>query len=132
MNKYKILLFFFILSSFSFIYSNPIEVPDEIIIALNKGDVNALIPFLNESVELSIENKNDIYSKQQAKSIISDFFSKNNINKFNLLHKGEKEAACFIIGTLNTSNGSYRLYILTRKNNNKDLIQQFRIEPSNE
>ena len=132
MKKFKSFLVFFILSGALCCYSNTSEVPNEIISALNKGDVNTLTSFLNDNVEMSIENKNDIYSKQQAKGIISDFFRKNKIEEFSLLHKGEKGKACFIIGTLTTEKGAYRIYILTRKNGNKDAIQQFRIEPSNE
>ena len=73
-------------------------------------------------------NKNDVFSKPQATEIIADFFRKNKVNSFQLLHKGNKDAASFVIGTLKTSTGNFRLYVLTRKNE----IQQLRIEPSND
>lgn len=104
------------------------EVPSDVITALNDGDAGKFSEFLNDNVELVIDNKNDVFSKQQASSIITDFFRKNRINSFQLLHKGNKDAASFAIGTLKTSTKNYRVYILTRKNE----IQQLRIEPSNE
>jgi hypothetical protein len=105
-----------------------VEVPSEIITALNNGNANQLSNYLNSNVELFIENKSDVYSKSQAREIITDFFRKNHITGFQLLHKGNKDAASFAIGTLKTTTGSFRLYVLTRKNE----IQQLRIEPSND
>jgi len=104
------------------------EVPSEIIASLNDGNANQLSGFLNDNVELVIENKNDIFSKQQATGIIVEFFRKNKVSGFQLLHKGNKDAASFVIGTLKTGTGSFRVYVLTRKNE----IQQLRIEPSND
>jgi len=104
------------------------EVPTEIIAALNNGDASQLSNYLNSNVELFIENKNDVFSKPQGTEIIAEFFRKNRVNGFQLLHKGKKDAASFVIGTLKTSAGSYRVYVLTRKNE----IQQLRIEPSND
>jgi len=105
-----------------------VEVPSAIITALNSGDAGQLSNYLNSNVELFIENKNDVFSKSQATQIIADFFRKNRITSFQLLHKGNKDAASFVIGTLKTTSGNFRLYVLTRKNE----IQQLRIEPSND
>ena len=102
--------------------------PNEILTALNSADVAKLTNYLNDNVELVMSNKNDVYSKQQAVGIITDFFRKNKVNGFQLLHNGNKEAASFIIGTLKTTAGNYRVYVLTRKTNGKQLIQQLRIE----
>jgi hypothetical protein len=104
------------------------EVSSDIITALNEGDASQLSAHLNANVELVIDNKNDVFSKQQAAGIIADFFRKNPVNSFQLLHKGNKDAASFAIGILKTSSGSFRVYVLTRKNE----IQQLRIEPSND
>ncbi len=123
-----------ILISFSLFFAIPLiqaqnsEVPSEVISALVKGNAGQLSAFLNANVELVIENKNDVFSKQQASGIIADFFRKNKVNDFQLLHKGNKDAASFAIGTLKTSSGNFRVYVLTRNNE----IQQLRIEPSND
>jgi hypothetical protein len=128
----KNLKYFLLLSAFFSVYSlvgaQSSEVPSFIISALNEGNSVQLSSNLNANVELVIDNKNDVFSKQQASEIIADFFRKNHVFNFQLLHKGNKDAASFIIGMLKTSNGSFRVYVLTRKNE----IQQLRIEPSNE
>jgi hypothetical protein len=83
-------------------------------------------------VELVIGDKNDVYSKQQAIGIISDFFKNNSVLGFQVLHKGNREAASFVIGTLKTSSRNYRVYVLTRRTGKQSLIQQLRIETNNE
>lgn len=115
-----------------FLSAQSVEVPSEVITALNDGDANKLSGYLNANVELVIDNKNDVFSKPQATGIISDFFRKNKVTGFQLLHKGNKDAASFAIGTLRTTSGSFRVYVLTRKTGNQTVIQQLRIEPSNE
>lgn len=108
------------------------NVPSEVISALNNGDAGKLASFMNNNVQLVVNNINEIYSKQQAVGIISDFFRRNSVSKFEVLHQGVKEAASFAIGTLYTSGGKYRVYVLTRKNGNSPVIQQLRIESNNE
>jgi hypothetical protein len=131
-NKMKKIKFFLLLSSLllvvPLIEAQSTEVSAEIISALNEGNSSQLSAFLNANVELVIDNKNDVFSKQQASGIIADFFRKNHVNSFQLLHKGNKDLASFAIGMLKTSDGNYRVYVLTRKNE----IQQLRIEPSND
>jgi ABC-type transporter Mla subunit MlaD len=123
-----ILLTSFIFCILPLLEAQSVEVPSAIITALNNGDAGQLSNYLNTNVELFIENKNDVFSKQQSTQIIADFFRKNHVTSFQLLHKGNKDAASFVIGTLKTSSGNFRLYVLTRKNE----IQQLRIEPSND
>ena len=107
-------------------------VSDATINALNCGNAAALSLLFNNSVELVIENRNDIFSQQQASGIIADFFRRNSVTDFTVLHRGAKEASSFVIGTLRTSNGAFRVYVLIRQNENVNAIQQLRIESSNE
>ena len=122
------LLSFCLLCAIPFTFSQSAEVPSGIISALKEGDAGQLAESLNDNVELVIGNQNDVFSKQQATGIIADFFRKNHVIDFQLLHKGNKDATSFAIGTLKTNTGVFRVYVLTRKNE----IQQLRIEPSND
>jgi len=133
MNKSILLLIpFALFFGISQVFAQTREVPKEIISALNDGNATALSAFFNNNIELVIENRNDVFSRQQASGIVADFFRRNSVNDFTLLHKGVKEASSFVIGTLRTTNGSFRVYVLTRRIGNKDLIQQLRIERSTE
>lgn len=108
--------------------SQNVDIPNEIINAIGTGNVEVLSDYLNDNVELVVENKNNVYSKRQAIGILTDFFKKNTPSHFNVLHKGNKTSTSFLIGTLETSSGNYRVYLLTRKSDNKSVIQQIRIE----
>lgn len=127
----KILLSVLMLSIFAAVFAQN-EVPTDVISAFGSGDAAKLAPFLNSNVELVVAKTNDVFSRQQTTGIITDFFKKNKVNSFNVLHNGNREAASFLIGTLNTSNGNYSVYILMRKSGKQSLIQQLRIESSDE
>lgn len=118
-----------------FAQSSPAQNADVhagIVTALKTGDAPKLASYFNDNVQLVIENKNDIYSKQQAQRIVADFFRKNTVSNFEVLHQSTKEAASFIIGTLYTSGGKFRVSVLTRKNGSNTVIQQLRIESNND
>lgn len=119
---------FFLICAIPSIRAQSSEVSSEIISALDRGNASQLSGYLNDNVELVIDGRNDIFSKQQATGIIVDFFRKNKASSFQVLHKGNKDAASFAIGTLKTGTGGFRVYVLTRSNE----IQQLRIEPSND
>ncbi|HNX87495.1 MAG TPA: DUF4783 domain-containing protein [Paludibacteraceae bacterium] len=130
--KFIALIAFFSLITSQNITAQNVDVPNEITVALNSGDAGKLSAWLNNNVELVIGDKNDVYSKQQAIGIISDFFKNNSVLGFQVLHKGNREAASFVIGTLKTSSRNYRVYVLTRRTGKQSLIQQLRIETNNE
>lgn len=127
-----VLLSFLMLCALPNVAAQSSEVSSEIISALDKGDAAKLSAYLNANVELVVGNKNDVFSKQQATGIITDFFRTNKVSSFQLLHKGNKEATSFAIGEIKTNTGNYRVYVLTRKSGNQTVIQQLRIEISND
>jgi hypothetical protein len=133
MRTIKILLIsLFVFSATNYITAQSNEISNEIISALDEGNASDINSFLGANVELVIGAKNDVFSKQQASGIINDFFRSNKVNSFQVLHKGNKDNANFAIGTLKTSSGNYRVYVLTRKQGATPLIQQLRIESSND
>lgn len=105
-----------------------ITIPQEVVVGFQKNRPELIIKHLNQHVELVIDGKNDIYSKQQAAGVISSFFQKNKVLQFQVLHKGNKDTSEFLIGALMTQSGKYRVYILARKTGETTNIQQIRIE----
>lgn len=100
--------------------------------AFETGNAETLATLLNENVELVIPKTENFFTKQQAKSILADFFRKNPVMDFNVLHKGNKENASFLIGTLVSTKGSFRVSVFSRKVGNQSLVYQLRIEDPNE
>lgn len=129
MRTFKLLLLYAgLLMGVQCVQAQSAEVPAAVLAAFASGNATEISEYLGPNVELVIENSNDVFSREQASVIINDFFRKHKVSNFQLLHKGNKDATSFAIANMKTSNGVYRVYILTRKGQ----IQQLRIEPSND
>lgn len=106
------------------------DIFDEISSAIRMGNAKQLGTFFSSTVDLTIINQEDVYSKAQAELILKDFFTKNPPTNFNIKHQGtSKEGAKYVIGNLLTSNGgNFRTYFLLRMLNGKFYIQELRFE----
>ena len=111
-------------------FSNQImaQVPDEIIQSFKSGDAKTLSTYFNQNVELVVLENDNAYSKAQAQQIVNKFFISNPPESFNIIHQTSKEGVQYVIGNLVTSNGTFRIYFLLKKNDGKDYIHQLRIE----
>lgn len=96
--------------------------------SFEQGNVELLSSFLDNNVDLTVLNDEGIYSKAQAKVILKTFFSSNSPGTFTMQHQGGNEQASYIIGTLRANNTNYRVYYLSKKDENKTVIQKLRIE----
>lgn len=123
----SILLIFFVANTFA-----QTNLPDGISNAIKNGNATELTKSFNVNVDLTILDKQDIYSKTQAESLLKDFFTKNIPSNFTIIHQGGKEDAQYYVGKLTTSTGSYRLSILIKGQGKAALIHQFRIEKGND
>src|SRR5262245_19750143 len=81
---------------------------DEVIGALRAGSSSELSKYFDDSVELTLPDKSDSYSKAQAQLIVKDFFNNNGVKGFDLKHKGDSPGGHFAIGTLQTNAGKFR------------------------
>jgi ketosteroid isomerase-like protein len=128
----KSLMPFILLMCSVFVVQAQPNVSDKILNALTNGDVAALSECFNDNVELVVGSTSDVFSKQQATGIVTDFFRKNKVQTFEILHKGNKDSSAFAIGTMKAGNATYRVYVLTRTRSGQQLIQQLRIESTND
>ncbi|MDR2836591.1 MAG: DUF4783 domain-containing protein [Bacteroidales bacterium] len=104
------------------------EIPPKIFEAIQTANTDELVKYLNSSVELVILEKDDVYSKQQSSIILKNFFAKNAIKTFSIVHQGGKEDAQYAICKIESTSGkSFRVYFLVKNENNKYLIHQLRI-----
>jgi Domain of unknown function (DUF4783) len=108
-------------------------VPEEIFSAIKAGNSKVLAKYFNSNVELVILDKEGVYSKIQAELIVRDFFAKNIPGNLVKRHEGKsgKDASKYVICTLSTSKGQYRVYFVMKNMNNEFTIHQFRIENDN-
>ena len=70
--------------------------------------------------------------KQKATAAMQEFFTENKVSGFNVNHQGKRDESSFIIGTLATTRGNFRVNCFLKKVENQYLIHQIRIDKINE
>ena len=106
------------------------DIFEDIAGKIRNGDAKQLATYFGNSIDLSIVDKESVYSKSQAELIIKDFFSKNAPKSFSILHKGASpEGTQYAIGNLVTVNGkTFRASFYFKTINGKSVLQELRIE----
>ncbi|CAN5745845.1 hypothetical protein BH11BAC4_BH11BAC4_11500 [soil metagenome] len=101
---------------------------DEIVAALKVGNSSEIAKYFDNTVEITLPDKSNSYSKSQAEVILRDFFTNNPVKSFSILHKGENGGSEYCIGTLVTKNASYRTTVFMKQKANKQTLQEIRFE----
>ncbi len=105
------------------------DVTDDVVTALKAGKSSELVKFFDEKVSIKLIDQEDLLSKSQAEANVKYFFEKHPVKNFTISQSNAvTKDVQFLNGTLETSNGKYRISVLLRRN----LISQFRIENENE
>jgi hypothetical protein len=121
--------FFTLISFFVVSFFGAFDVTDDVATALKQGKHAELVKFFDEKVSVKLLEQEDLLSKAQAEANLKYFFEKHPIKNFTVAHSSTvNNNVQFLTGTLEASNGKYRVSILIRRN----LISQFRIEHDNE
>ncbi|MBN8833251.1 MAG: hypothetical protein BGO53_10405 [Sphingobacteriales bacterium 39-19] len=118
----------FLLALFILLMSFVLAGFTEVIAALKAGNSSALARYFDNTVEITLPQKNSTYSKSQAEIIIKDFFTNNPVKNFKVLHQGEKGGSQYCIGTLETSNGNFRTTLFMKNKGDKQSLQEIRFE----
>lgn len=124
----KILLFLLMFSPAIQGQSNP--GLDAIKTALGAGDVETLASYMADNVEISIEDKEQVYPKTKAAEVLRTFFNSSKPKSFSQLHKGTSRESSdqYCIGNLTVSNGIYRVYLYLRVGESNVKIQEMRFD----
>lgn len=103
---------------------------DHISNAFKSANATELSKYFNANIDLTIDNKEEVYSKIQAEQVLKDFFSKNMPKSFSLIHQGvSKEGSKYAIGNyVTTQEQSYRIYFFIKPSKGVENIQELRIE----
>ena len=100
----------------------------QIINAIKSGDSTEVAKYFDNTVEITLPDKSNSYSKSQAELVLSEFFKNNPVKKFEMIHQGENAGSQYCIGNLTTANGLFRTTIYTKLKGKKQLIQELRFE----
>lgn len=101
---------------------------EDVIAAMKTGNSNLVAKYFDNSVEISMPDRSNSYSKSQAELVLKDFFASNPVKSFEIIHKGENAGSQYCIGTLQTKNGAYRTTIFMKQKDKKQVLQELRFE----
>ena len=101
---------------------------DDVIAAMKTGNAAMVAKYFDNSVEISMPDKSNSYSKSQAELVLKDFFLSSPVKSFDIIHKGENAGSEYCIGTLLTKNGAYRTTIFMKQKGDKQVLQELRFE----
>lgn len=98
--------------------------------ALKSGDASSISRFFGNSIDITINNSTSTYSRTQGEMVLRDFFNKNAARDFDIEHSGNSTAnqAIFIIGSLTTNNGRYKVYMWMRPKEGGYQLKEIRFE----
>jgi len=100
----------------------------EVVKAIKSGNSAEVSKYFDNTVELSLPEKSNSYSKSQAELVLHDFFATNGVTDFEVLHKSDTPGSQYCIGNLQTNNGTFRTTIFMKQKGEKTLVQELRFE----
>ncbi|ASB48507.1 DUF4783 domain-containing protein [Alkalitalea saponilacus] len=126
----KLLLVAFLLCSLPLLMHGQTEgkLQNEIVVATRNGDSGQLSQYFNDRIELVLPGQSGVYSREQARFLVKDFFDSHPPVSFQVIHQGVRENATFAIGRYHFNTGQFRILFLTKRTGDKTLIHQIRVE----
>ncbi|MBB5639208.1 hypothetical protein HDF26_005305 [Pedobacter cryoconitis] len=106
------------------------DIVDSLSTLFKAGNSKEISKNFSPSVELTINEEEDVYTKAQAEQIVREFFTKNapvNSTVVHLINTNPNYR--FGILSLSTKNGKFRVAITLKKTANTFFITELRIEP---
>lgn len=108
------------------------EIPAGVVTAFKRGSSQELSKYMGNKVNLVLQGRSTSVDKQKATTVIQEFFTENKVSGFNVNHQGKRDESSFVIGTMVTTKGSFRVNCFLKKVQDKCLIHQIRIDKINE
>lgn len=105
------------------------DVKDRVVQSLGSGNAPALAADLMPSVDLTLPDASDFYSKAQAQQILRKFFDGHAPKEMTIAHQGNNRMGeSYYIGKLVTANGDFRVTFFLKRSGEVFLVKQLRIE----
>ncbi len=109
------------------------DMPGGLATAFQEGNSQALGKYMHDEVNLMLVGKEaEVTKRANVEAAMRTFFIANKVKKFDVNHKGKRDESAFIVGTLHTSTGSYRVNCYLKRIGDNYLIHRIRIEKTND
>jgi hypothetical protein len=102
---------------------------DNIVVMLKHGDVHGLTAMFAPTVEITMMDQEDTYSKRQAADVMTKFFAAHKPLRVSLLHKvNSNPKYIFGVAILTSADGTYRISYTLNETGSTMMIIELRIE----
>jgi hypothetical protein len=126
--RLNISAFFIVFASTFFLHSASFaqtEVISQVKETIKAGSAKELSRFLNQTVDVTIADKVNSYSKAQAEFVFRDFFRSNPPSEFNIIHQGSSRGGQpFAIGQYKTGTDTYRVFMKIKTVGKEQLVHE--------
>ena len=118
-----------VLLSVLFLFQSP-DILDQVGGYIRESKVEQISEMIGSSIELTIGDREGVYSKKQAEIVLKNFFINHEPRTMQIVHKGNNgENIKYAIGTFSTKYGEiYRVYFLLKLKNGQGTLQELRFE----
>jgi len=120
---------FLTILSFLFSVSAFAQSSDGVINALKAGSASEFSSYFSNKVDVKFPQKEEMksISKDDASSAVSNFFSSNKINGFDVTSQREMDGTMYITGKLKGNAQSYNLTVMLKESGNNMQVITVRI-----
>jgi hypothetical protein len=101
---------------------------NDVVNALKTGNASQVSKYFDNTIDITLQDKSNSYSKSQAELIIKDFFIINGVISFEALHTGDNAGSQYLIGNLKTKKGVFRTTVYMKLKANRQVVQELRFE----
>ena len=101
---------------------------DKVATAIQNSNTTELATMFHSSIELVTPTVSNVYSKDQAKVVLDNFFKQNEPTKASVSHETNGSNTSMIIIDLTTKTGSFRVTVVANTSGGGFVINQFKIQ----
>ena len=124
-NRYFFVLIFLLAGIQSTTLRAQGDVINQVKETIKAGSAKELSRFLNSTVDVTLDDGAQSYSKAQAEFVFRDFFKQHPPGEFNIIHQGtSKGGQTFGIGQYKSGGETYRVYMKIKSVDNQQLVHE--------
>jgi hypothetical protein len=123
LNRYLSIIVFLV-AGFQSVFAQT-DIISQVKETIKAGSAKELSRYLNQTVDVTLNDGPQSYSKAQAEFVFRDFFKLHPPTEFTLIHQGtSKGGQIFGIGQYKSENETYRVYMKIKIANNQQLVHE--------
>lgn len=101
------------------------ETIDDVKTAIKSGSSKEIAAYFNSTVDVTIDDDIQSYSKTQAEYVFKDFFKSNPPSSFTIVHQGSSKGGLpYAIGQYISGANTYRVWMRIKKSRETYLIHE--------